>query len=227
MPKSFYQHLKGEENSMTDSERSKILKMVEDGKITPEEGLRLMNVLGEAPLDDGDEPAPASRQEPPSPQPDVQSASEPDPDLAKTVATARSLWMIPLWIGVVITTFGGWIMYENVHSSAIGVWFFCLGFPIFFLGVLIILLGLGSRTACWLFVSVKQEPGNFPRRIMIGFPLPLNLASWFMRNFGHKIKGLRNIPVDQILVAVGNSEEPLIVNVDEGEEGEKVQVFIG
>jgi hypothetical protein len=50
-----------------------------------------------------------------------------------------------------------------------------------------------------------------------------------MRNFGDKIEidGLRNVPVDQLLDAIEQSDDPLIVNVDEGEEGEKVQVFIG
>lgn len=209
---------------MTASERSKILKMIEDGKITPEEGLRLMQVLGEDPLEDRNESA-----APHTPAPEVEDrpASEPDLEINQTVKKARSLWMIPLWIGVFITTFGGWVMYKNVHPSDISVWFYCLGFPIFILGVLIIILGWGSKTARWLFVSVKQKTGEFPKRIVIGFPLPLHLTSWFLRNFGHKIEALGNVPVDQIIDAVQQSRDPLVVNVDDGDDGEKVQVYIG
>ena len=210
---------------MTASERSKILKMIEDGKITPEEGLRLMQVLGDDPVEDVKEEAPT----PVTPPIDVKPVSEPDPDIAATVEKARSLWMIPLWIGVFITVFGGWVMYQNIHPSAISAWFYCLGLPILTLGILIILLGAASRTARWLFVSIKQKPGEFPQRIKIGFPLPLHLTSWILRNFGHmiEIEGLRNVPVDQLIDAVARSDEPLVVNVDEGEDGEKVQVFIG
>ncbi|HCC79294.1 MAG: hypothetical protein A2X25_08735 [Chloroflexi bacterium GWB2_49_20] len=207
---------------MTASERSKILKMVEDGKITPEEGLRLMQVLDDDPLDDEKCSVASAIAEV-----EARPASEADPDISKTVEKARSLRMIPLWIGVIITTFGGWVMYKNVHPSDISIWFYCLGFPIFILGMLIILLGWGSKTARWLFVSVKQKPGDFPKRILIGFPLPLHLTSWFLRNFGHKIEGLGNVPVDQIIDAVQHTSDPLVVNVDEGDDGEKVQVYIG
>ena len=51
-----------------------------------------------------------------------------------------------------------------------------------------------------------------------------------MRNFGHTIEGLRYTNVDEIirLVSEGvSSNEPLIVNVDEGKGGDRVQVYIG
>jgi len=226
MLRNYYLRLKVEESDMTTSERSKILKMIEEGKITPEEGLHLMQALGEDPLEDqvvGDESAETSEAHAPK----VEVKTEPDPAINQTVEKARSLWMIPLWIGVVITVFGSWVMYQNIHGAQISAWFYCLGFPIFTLGVLFILLGWSSKTSRWLFVSVKQKPGEFPKRIMLGFPLPLGLTSWFFRNFGHMIKGLKNAPVDQVIDAMQRSNEPLVVNVDEGEDGEKVQVFIG
>jgi hypothetical protein len=42
---------------MTDSEREQILKMIEDGKISPEDGLKLMQVLDQDAPEDGN-PAP-------------------------------------------------------------------------------------------------------------------------------------------------------------------------
>jgi hypothetical protein len=141
MLRRFYQHLKDEDNPMTASERSKILNMIEEGKITPEEGLRLMQVLGEDPVEDRDEPASA-----PNPTPiEDRPAPERDPAIRATASKARALWMIPVWIGVAITVFGGWVMYSNMHPSGISAWFYCLGFPIFLLGVLITTLGVSSR----------------------------------------------------------------------------------
>jgi len=211
---------------MTASERSKILKMIEDGKITPEEGLHLMQVLGEDPIEDS-VGTKGTDETPVTPGPKVEVGSAADPAIEQTAEKARSLWLIPLWIGVVITVFGGWVMYQNIHGSLISAWFYCLGFPIFLFGVLLIMLGWSSKTSRWLFVSVKQKPGEFPQRIMLGFPLPLTLTSWVLRNFGHMIKELQNAPVDQVIDALRQSSDPLVVNVDEGEDGEKVQVFIG
>jgi hypothetical protein len=212
---------------MTSSERSQILKMIEDGKITPEEGLRLMKVLGEDPQDDSAEEIESSDFDTSTPFVEDRPVSEPDPEIRKTVDNARRLWMIPLWIGVIITTFGSWVMYKNVHPTDISAWFYCLGLPIFILGVLIIVLGWSSKNARWLFVSVKQKPGDFPKRILIGFPLPLTLTSWFLRNFGHKIEGLGKVPVDQIFEAIQQSSDPMVVKVDEGDDGEQVLVYIG
>ena len=212
---------------MTASERSQILKMIEEGKITPEEGLRLMQVLDSDPQDESTEEIYSSKIDASSPSIEERPFSEPDPGISKTVEKARRLWMIPFWIGVIITTFGTWVMYKNIHPTDITAWVYCLGMPIVLLGVIVITLGWSSKNARWLFVSVKQKPGDFPKRILIGFPLPLTLTSWFLRNFGHKIQGLGKVPVDQIFKAIQHSNDPLVVKVDEGDDGEQVLVYIG
>jgi hypothetical protein len=212
---------------MTASERAQILKMIEEGKISPEEGLRLMQVLGEDPQEEKVQENRAFDSEKTRLDEEVRPVAEPDPEIKKTVDNARKLWMIPLWIGVLITTFGSWVMYRNIHPSNISAWFYCLGLPIFIFGVLIIILGYSSKNARWLFVSVKQKPGDFPKKILIGFPLPLGLTSWFLRNFGHKIEGLGDVPIDLIFEAIQHSSDPMVVKVDEGDDGDRVLVYIG
>ncbi|MDP2993583.1 MAG: hypothetical protein Q8N46_00510, partial [Anaerolineales bacterium] len=89
---------------------------------------------------------------------------------------------------------------------------------------------IGSRKARWIFVDVHQKPGEKPARIFLGFPLPLKPAAWFLRTFGHHIPDLEKTNVDdviQVIEAGFTGEEPLVVNVDEGDEGERVQVYIG
>jgi hypothetical protein len=186
-----------------------------------------MQVLGDDPQDDSMEENVSTTFDTSNLDAEERPVSEPDPEISKTVEKARRLWMVPLWIGVIITTFGGWVMYKNIHPTDISAWFYCLGMPIFILGVFVIVLGWSSKNARWIFVSVKQKPGDFPKRILIGFPLPLTLTSWFLRNFGHKIQGLGKVPVDQILKAIQHSNDPMVVNVDEGDDGEKVFVYIG
>ncbi|MFN3491039.1 MAG: hypothetical protein ACK40V_02370, partial [Anaerolineales bacterium] len=69
-----------------------------------------------------------------------------------------------------------------------------------------------------------------PRKISLAFPLPLGLASWFIRIFGSRIDGLKNTNVDDVIQAISmakNMTDPLIIHVDDSDDGEKVQVFIG
>jgi len=77
----------------------------------------------------------------------------------------------------------------------------------------------------------RTNAEDWPRKISIAFPLPLGLASWFIRNFGQYIDGFKKTSVDEIINAINLAKtitEPLIVNVDESDKGgERVQVFIG
>jgi hypothetical protein len=141
----------------------------------------------------------------------------------------RRWWMIPMWIGVGITVIGGLFMYLALRASGIGFWFGCAWLP-FLLGLAVMALAWGSRTARWLHLRVQQKPGERPQKIAISFPLPLRLTAWFLRVFGHRIPGLQNTSVDEIIMALGETtspETPFYLEVDEGEDGEKVQIYIG
>ncbi len=220
---------------MTDQERAQILKMIEEGAVTPEEGLRLMQILEQSPAEDerGTAPESASDAGPASSPPEVlESVQSPETaaSIKRVAEKGRSLWYIPLAIGIGIILLGGFVMYWNIHPAGTSAWAYCLGLPILLLGVVITALGARSRTARWLFVHVEQKPGERPRRIVLGFPLPLGLAAWFLRTFGAYIPNLQKTAVDEILVALDKTtspDSPLIVNVDDEEGGEKVQVFIG
>ena len=69
-----------------------------------------------------------------------------------------------------------------------------------------------------------------PARILLGFPLPLKLTAWFLRTFGPMIPDLQKTNVDEVIQVIETGfagKEPLIVNVDEGADGERAQVYIG
>jgi hypothetical protein len=219
---------------MSAEERQQILRMLEQGKITPEQALALIKELEQ----DAEEPGGQTV----SAQPEVflgseagfsgQAASTSDsaPELERTAATARSLWQIPLYIGVAITVFAAIGIFSVMQRSGYNFWFYCLWLP-FLLGVALMALAGWSRTARWLFVNIdRSRSSDGPRRIFLGFPLPLELAGWVLRLFGRYIPGVQNTNVSEIVqaISIANSmEEPLIVNVDDSEDGERVQVFIG
>lgn len=213
---------------MSSEERTQILKMVENGKISAEDAMKLIKALDESSAEmEIIETAPASS---PGPEADSQSKKSQAPEFEKVARRARRLWQIPLWIGVGITILSAYWLYTLVNASNFGFWFYCAWMPLL-LGVLLLSLFAGGRTSRWLFVNVERpNASDWPRNISLGLPLPLGLASWFLRNFGHNIEGLNRTIVDETIQMLStglSSKEPLIVNVDEGEHGERVQVYIG
>ncbi len=222
---------------MTDQEREQVLKMIENGTISPEDGLKLMQTLDQSPAEDeeivgktgvGVVPTEAAEKDGVEEQTEKSNFGK-DPRIASVKNAVRRLWQIPLWIGVAITILSAWGMYTMVQASRLNFWFYCLSAPLL-LGVLVIVAAIGSRKARWIFVDVHQKPDEKPAHIFLGFPLPLKLAAWFLRTFGHFIPDLKKTNVDEVIEMVETGftgEEPLVVNVDEGEDGERVQVYIG
>jgi hypothetical protein len=224
---------------MTDQEREQVLKMIENGTISPEDGLKLMQTLDQSPADDE---LPAVRveastgsahdetgKENSNKAQDEKSSFDKDPRIDKVKSTVRRLWQIPLWVGVFITILSAWGMYSLVQAAKLNFWFYCLSAPLL-LGVLVMVAAIGSRKARWIFVDVHQKPGEKPSRIFLGFPLPLKFAAWGFRTFGHYIPEMDRAKVDgvvQVIETGFTGEEPLVVNVDDGDDGERVQVYIG
>lgn len=213
---------------MSSEERKQILQMVEAGKITADEALVLITELEDSAEAESEayeaEAGSGSGFEAGS------SSSDSAPELERTAAQARRLWQIPLWIGVAFTVLSAFGMYSIMQSAGTNFWFYCLMTPLFF-GVAVMVFAAWSRTAQWLFVNVdRSRSGDGPKRIFLGFPLPLGLAGWFLRTFGNRIEGLKHTNVDEVVQAISMAKtirEPLIVNVDDGEDGERVQVYIG
>ena len=214
---------------MTDNEREQVLKMIADGKISAEEGLKLMNVLDQDfPEDDAQIASthPSSHQDKPNHE---FSHMDVDPRIEKVKSVVQRLWQIPLWIGVGILILSALGMAALGEAGKLNFWFFFLILPLLF-GVGIIALAVGSRQARWLFVDVQQKKGEKPQRIFLGFPVPFKLITWALRTFGGQINKTGKVSADQIITLIETGftgDEPLVVNVDEGEDGDRVKVYIG
>jgi hypothetical protein len=207
---------------MSAEERKKILQMVSEGKITADDAAKLMRVLDE-PADDEIEVIETES-----------SASEERSEEASFEDVRRRAFHfsnVILWCGVILTALVSWGMFSVQQADGYNFWFFCLAFPLM-LGIILITLGGGGRTAHWMYVNVdRSQREDWPKKISLAFPLPLGLAAWFLRNFGTHIDGLKQTAIDEIIQGIANVrtiKEPLIINVDETEKsGERVQVFIG
>lgn len=210
---------------MSSEERKKILQLVEEGKISAEEAASLMAALA----DDGDDSAEAEVEV-------IESRAgfgyekTDAPEFDRIKARARRFSMIPLWTGVVITVLSAWAIYSIQQSVGTNFWFYCMIFPLL-LGVLLMALGGGGRSSRWIYVDVDRrdaKPGDGPRHITLGFPMPLGFIAWFFDNFGHNIKGMsksRAEGIVQMMQATKDSNEPLMINVDDDDA--HVQVYIG
>jgi hypothetical protein len=209
---------------MSSEERRKILQMVQDGRISAEQAASLMRAL--------DADADAAEAEVEVVETGAGSGYEKNdaPEFEEVKLRARRFAMIPLWIGVFIAVLSAWGIYSVQQSAGVNVWFFCLMVPLL-LGVLLIALSAGGEGSKWLYVNVdRRNAQDWPRNITLGFPLPLGLTAWFLRNFGQYIHGMEKTNVDeiiQILDATGKSGAPLIINANDNEDGEHVQVYIG
>lgn len=206
---------------MSSDEQKQILKMVEDGKISAEEAMTLIKALEQSTAEDEAEVI------------DTETGTGPErsagPEFETVKVRARRFAMIPLWVGVGFTVLSAYWMYALVRSANYGFWFFFAWLPLL-LGILLIAISAGGMNSRWLYVNIDQQEGEWLQHITLGFPLPLGLVGWFLRTFGHSIRGLDRTNVDEILMALSMADhldEPLIVNVDEGDDGERVQVYIG
>ena len=200
-------------------ERRHVLQMLQDGTISTEQAMELLEALDN---DEGEDHQPAMMiSEPATP-------SEPPPDLNKY----RRWWKIPFLISVaVLLRFGFWLrsIYQSTEG-AITLGFICV-WTLFMFAGFVTLLAFLSRRATWLHVRVKEKEG---RRIAISFPLPLRLANWgigIARGFvddqtrGHLTMASEFINAAQDTMREPGAE-PLFINVDD-EDGDHVQVYIG
>jgi len=213
---------------MSAEERKKILQMVEEGKISAQDAASLMRALDE----DADGETESAEAEMEIIEGGSHSSYERTeaPEFEEVKARARRFSLIPLWIGVFLTVFSAWIIYTIQQNAGVNFWFYCMILPLM-LGVLLIALGAGGSSSRWIYVDVDRrdaKPGDGPKHITLGFPMPLGFVAWFFQTFGHNISGMSKGRVEgiiQMVNATKESGEPLMVNVDD--DNAHVQVYIG
>lgn len=225
-----------------DHEHMRILEMIDRGEIDASEGLRLLQIsnidtwmgqdvsymdrsggiAGSQNLAAGETIEPADRSAGPEEYPAVSVPLPP------SIEKMRLYWMIPLWIGAGITMLGGFFMYWALQAAGISFWLF-LASLLFFLGVLVMALAWQSRDGHWLHLRIEQSPEEWPRKIVISLPLPVRLTAWFLRTFGDWIPAFQETALDEVILALDNTtttENPIYIEIDDDEDGERVLIFI-
>jgi hypothetical protein len=240
--------------------RMYFLEMIESGAINADEGIRLLQDLpaeDDAPLSTVSQPtelvesaveaAPdtsedmATQPEGASSQAVVDSQAEPAaqgevlPNFPAPEETGRwrAWWMIPFWVGVAITIASGGLLYWAVQAAGVGLGFFLALLP-FLAGVAFMVITWQARTARWLHLRIHQRPGQSPQTIAISFPLPLRLASWFLRVFHGWLPGqmgqFDRASLETLIQSMEQSvtaNTPFYMEMQDDEDGERVEIYIG
>jgi hypothetical protein len=71
---------------------------------------------------------------------------------------------------------------------------------------------------------------QWPRRIAISLPVPLGLTARILRWRGMSFGGFDETEIDDLILALEASlsaDQPIYIEVDEGESGEKVKIILG
>ena len=209
---------KGNEPKAGVNEEMQILEKIESGEISPDEGIQLLQgSIGS--VIDQDDPAEFLKRDEKTKQgtPPIISQEELD--------KWKRWWMYPMYIGIGITVLAAYWMFSAFQDSSYGFWFFCSWLPML-LGIVLIALAWNSQSGTWLHVRVRSKS----QRVSISMPIPMRLTAWGLRTFGHFIPHLEDTSLDEIILALDSTAKdgnPFYVQVDEGKNGEKVEVFIG
>jgi hypothetical protein len=197
-----------------ENERLEILKMLEAGQIDAQEAASLLAALAESQAAEDAAEAPAEGlppdREPPEPM---------------ETRWAR-FWIYPMMAGGAILLVG--VLIVGLVSLSGGAWGWLLcGWPLLLLGLLVFVLALWSRSATWMHLRISEQ-GR--RKMAFSFPVPLGLAAWAIRIAQPFVPQLRDTGVDEVILAVRDSAsrgEPLFIDVQDDEDGERVELYIG
>jgi len=209
-----------------------ILDMVENGQVSAEEGLRLINAMNSSKVADA-MPDNETQEEASSAAFSAVSSEEATdaPQLSEEeqqrMNRLKRWWVLPFGIGLLITTLGAIWMYSGYQARPFGFGFWLALLP-FLLGIFIMAVSFQTSRSVWLHVRIKQQPGETPQRISISMPVPIALTRWLISAFGNRIPGLKDQPLEnysEILESL-SPEDPFYIHVKE-DDGEEVEVFIG
>jgi hypothetical protein len=200
-------------------ERAKILNMLADGKINAEQASQLLSALGGAP--DGA----ASEEAVLRPGQAASTGASTPPDLTPHFG---SLWLIPMYVGLVLFVCGALAAFP-LYAGGAGWVFAVCGWPVFVIGLLTMIGAWLSSRSRWIHVRITNVDGS-KRSIKFSFPIPLRLSAWALKTGSRFIPKLKDTGVDEMIAALDEGmtgDQPLVVDVQEDDDGERVQVYIG
>jgi hypothetical protein len=212
-----------------DESKLDILRRVEEGKLTIEEGAHLLEIL-ERGAEAQQASAVIAAPEAYVPAGAVNAVFTPRKSTEKLEVPAgwRALWGIVLWLGVAFLSLSGYWLYSSYARSGMGVGFW---FALFFLllSMAIIFLGWQITASRWVLIRFHGHDEEKEKEFDLWAPLPFNIARWFFRTFGASLSdSVKFQNMEEIFDEMEKSMEPgepFVIDL-EGEKGSQANINI-
>jgi hypothetical protein len=207
------------------AERLEILRKLQAGELSVEEGLQLIDQLDVPPQSviPSQPPMEVKSEEvnPSSSYSAVQSEIN-EPGMRK--------WRVFGWLGfslfVLITALSAYWMVASYQNKPFGFGFWFSWIP-FLIGILGMVFTFNAR---WIHIRVRQKPGEKPQNINISLPIPFGLVNTIINLFPNAVPAnLRAKDFGGMVKEMSHNlsaKEPLHIVVDD-EDGEHVEIYIG
>ena len=197
-------------------EHKHILKMVETGQISAKEGAELLSLVSDD-QEEGSGPEGQDRKAP---------AAAEQHERDKFRVQEQPFWIAVVFAGLLSLLFGGSIVTAMYAQDRVDAWTWVCGWLPLSMGLLVVTLAVWARTAPWIHLRVKDRNDH----ITISLPLPLGLTAVALRFARLFYPRLRDSGIDEAMTVLEDglrNGQPLTIEVDDEDEGDHVQIYIG
>jgi len=195
-------------------EKKKVLSMVESGLITPQEAVRLLDLVSESPPADSE------------PTEELHGARSANGGTSvKLRPRVRPYWRQALFAGAIVMAVAGAVLADAYQRSGVTPWTWLFGWLPLFVGLAIVTLAAWARTARWVQMRVTSED----ERLAFSFPVPLDLGASVISFLQPLVPQMRHSGIDELILALRDGlpdDEPLTIEVSNEEHGEYVRIVI-
>lgn len=207
-----------------------ILELIENGELSIDEGLEKLQNSDESVQEIPD----FANKSPGNQVASTSSTQKSIPISDKEMGKWRNWWSIPVFVGFTIVILSAMWMNSSYESSGGGFWFLFSWIPLF-LGIVTMAVSWPSPNRTWMHIRIKQSKGHTPNKINVSIPIPLNIISWGLKiakKYGPEkaLSKLDDNSIDEIILGIGNSVStgtPFYIVVDEGDNGEHIEIYFG
>lgn len=200
----------------TDENKLEILRKVENGTLSIEEGADLIGILEKG------------KSEPEQRQAAYVPPMEP---IEKHEASGcwKAAWSMFLVGGAILAGFSAYWIFQGYSNNGFG-WGFWLSWIPMLIGIGLMIFGWALMESPWMHVRIHSKEEGKKYSFVFSMPVPFNMARWVMEKFGQympeeaKSQEILNV-LDQAEISIKNGE-PFQVQVDDEKDGTKVDIFI-
>jgi hypothetical protein len=198
-----------------DDERERILRMVQAGKLSAEDGGHLLDTIEGAESEEDRAPEPAERAG----------------DSGLSESSPRSwghYWLYLLAMGIGVALLGMSLIIWLQSQLGFTFWSVCCSLPLIF-GLFVVAIAAWSTQASWVHVRVTDLEDE-RRNVAVSVPLPITLTILALRITRHFVREMPDQGIEEVLGELRGGRRPstpLMVDVYDDKEHKRVQVRIG